>query len=152
MALNPHIILYDEARHVNTKASEEYVHVQFNYPDTRSGWDGWIPVEYRRTGVSIPASDTAKLEAHLNDIYAQMHPSKYKTWVEKQDHYWNATRSVETLETVMKHGLLLLEQKSSAHWAVSMCMKTSLVELVCLITSFRRSVGMTTQNLKTRKP
>lgn len=56
MALNSNIVLYDEARYVNTKASEEYVHVKFKYPDVQSEWDGWVPVEYRRTGVSIPVS------------------------------------------------------------------------------------------------
>lgn len=45
MALNSNIVLYDEARYVNTKASEEYVHVKFKYPDVQSEWDGWVPVE-----------------------------------------------------------------------------------------------------------
>ena len=34
-------------RTVNTKASEEYVHVNFNYDDPRSSWDGWVPVRRR---------------------------------------------------------------------------------------------------------
>lgn len=98
MALNPNIVLFKEPRSVNTKASEEYVHVIFRYPDVHKEWDGWIPVEYRRTGVSIPVDDVAKLEEHLNNIYIQMHPSKYKAWVATQDKLWNATRSVETKE------------------------------------------------------
>lgn len=68
MALNSNIVLYDEARYVNTKASEEYVHVKFKYPDVQSEWDGWVPVEYRRTGVSIPVSAKKELEEHLNNI------------------------------------------------------------------------------------
>lgn len=75
MALNSNIVLYDEARYVNTKASEEYVHVKFKYPDVQSEWDGWVPVEYRRTGVSIPVSAKKELEEHLNNIYSQMHPA-----------------------------------------------------------------------------
>lgn len=91
MALNSNIVLYDEARYVNTKASEEYVHVKFKYPDVQSEWDGWVPVEYRRTGVSIPVSAKKELEEHLNNIYSQMHPANYKAWVAEQDRYWNAT-------------------------------------------------------------
>lgn len=32
MALNKNILLYDEPRKLNTKASEEYVHVKFFLP------------------------------------------------------------------------------------------------------------------------
>lgn len=66
MALNKNILLYDEPRKLNTKASEEYVHVKFFYPDVHKEWDGWVPVEYRRTGVSIPADKSEKLDVHLN--------------------------------------------------------------------------------------
>ena len=106
MTLNPNIALDNESRYVNTKASEEYVHVIFKYPDVPAKWDGWVPVEYRRTGVSILTSDTGKLEDHLNTVYTQMHPSKYEAWVEEQDQYWNATRSVETKEifNILKDG------------------------------------------------
>lgn len=40
MALNPNIVLYKEARRVNTKASEEYVRVQFRYPEYDKIWSG----------------------------------------------------------------------------------------------------------------
>lgn len=97
MALNKNIKLFD-GRTMNTKASEEYVHVVFSYPDVNEKWDGWVPVEYRRTGVSIPATDKEALEEHLNSIYEQMHPSKYAEWKKEQDKLWGATRSVETKE------------------------------------------------------
>ena len=95
MKLNQNIKLFP-GRTVNTKASEEYVHVIFTYPDVSFKWDGWVPVEYRRTGVSIPPNDTTGLVEHLNNVYSQMHPSKYAVWKREQDNYWNATRSVET--------------------------------------------------------
>lgn len=95
MSLNRNITLFDE-RPVNTKASERYVHVKFKYPDVNKEWDGWVPVEYRRTGVNIPADDIEGLEKHLNSIYEQMHPSKYDEWKKTQDKLWEATRSVET--------------------------------------------------------
>lgn len=95
MALNKNIKLFP-GRTLNTKASEQYVHVVFFYPDVQEKWDGWVPVEYRRTGVNIPVEDTATLEKYLNSIYEQMHPSKYAAWKSKQDKLWAATRSVET--------------------------------------------------------
>lgn len=106
MALNSNIMLYNEPRYANTKASEEYIHVKFNYPDVQKIWDGWIPVEYRRTGVSIPISARKELEEHLNQIYAEMHPSNYRKWLEEQDNYWNATRSVDTkrIFNILKDG------------------------------------------------
>ena len=106
MALNTNILLYAEPRKLNTKASEEYVHVKFSYPDFHKEWDGWVPVEYRRTGVSIPIDNQEALENYLNNIYAQMHPSLYTKWVAEQDRLWNATRSVETKEifNILKDG------------------------------------------------
>ena len=95
MYLNPNIKLF-AGRSNNTKASEEYVHVRFNYPDVKAVWDGWVPVEYRRTGVSIPASDKEALAEHLNSIYDQMHPSKFAAWKKEQDKYWANSRSTET--------------------------------------------------------
>lgn len=97
MPLNTNITLYP-GRTVNTKASEEYVRVKFDYPDACKSWEGWIPVEYRRTGVSIPADDVNMLEEHLNSIYEQMHPAKYMAWKATQDQYWGSSRSVETKE------------------------------------------------------
>lgn len=106
MELNKNIIFYNEERKVNTKASEEYVHVLFKYPDVDKIWDGWIPVEYRRTGVSIGVDDTEELKSYLNDIYIQMHPSHYKEWLKEQDRLWNASRAVETKEifNILKDG------------------------------------------------
>lgn len=93
MALNTNILLYEEPRKVNTKACEEYVHLKFTYPDVHQEWDGWVPVEYRRTGVSISVDDRAALENHLNRVYEQMHPSRYSEWVAEQDCLWNATNA-----------------------------------------------------------
>lgn len=97
MALNSNIELLPGRKH-NTKASESYVQVVFNYPDIPTKWEGWVPVEYRRTGVSIPESDTEALENHLNSVYDQMHPSKFDAWKADQDKYWASSRSTETKE------------------------------------------------------
>lgn len=107
MFLNGNIMIYDEPRYVNTKASEEYIHVHFCYPDVSFKWDGWVPVEYRRTGVSIGENDTEKLVDYLNKIYVQMHPSNYPIWLQNQENYWSTKRAVETKEifNILKDGL-----------------------------------------------
>ncbi len=85
--LNPAIFLYDEPRRKHLKASEEYVHVRFTYADNTS-WDGWVPVEYRRTGVSIKEGDNEKLYSYLNRVYEQMDPQKFPSWLAAQEKFW----------------------------------------------------------------
>lgn len=97
MALNKNIELFS-GRFLNTKASEQYVHVIFNYPDVQKKWDGWVPVEYRRTGVNIHEEDHGALAEYLNSIYEQMHPQKYEIWKGKQDKFWSTRKAVETKE------------------------------------------------------
>lgn len=87
------IKIVEQQRKLNTKASEEYVHVEFTYDNPKSIWDGWIPVEYRRTGVSIKHDDRDQLILYLNSIYVQMNPNNYVFWLKKQDEYWSSSRS-----------------------------------------------------------
>lgn len=107
MSLDPNIELHEEPRAKNTKASEEYVHVTLHYPDVDQQWDGWVPVEYRRTGVSIPSEDRAGLEEYLNNIYNQMHPDRYPAWLNEQEQFWASKRAVETKEIfdILKDGV-----------------------------------------------
>lgn len=74
--LNSNIQIMDTELKCHSKASEEYVHVQFNY----SGdiWDGWVPVEYRRTGVSLKTQDD--VYSYLNKVYEQMKPENFDNW------------------------------------------------------------------------
>lgn len=104
VTLNSNITIIDKDRKYNTKASEEYISVRFTYD--RDIWEGWIPVVYRRTGISIEENDKDSLYDYLNNIYNQMKPSNYKDWVKKQDEYWNSSRSVETKEifNILKDG------------------------------------------------
>ena len=59
---------------------------QFYYPKTH--WDGWVPVEYRRTGVSIGNDDVDGLTSYLNTVYEQMNPINFKAWLKKQELFW----------------------------------------------------------------
>lgn len=89
--LNKNIEIVEETRKEHSKASEEYLHVKFFYSDAT--WDGWVPVEYRRTGVSIKPEETDKLAAYLNTVYEQMNPAHFQRWKEKQDKFWKEEKS-----------------------------------------------------------
>lgn len=87
------VIILEPKRKLNTKALEEYVHVKFTYTNPESAWDGWVPVEYRRTGLSIKEDDTDKLNSYLNYVYNQLNPNNYLDWLQKQDEYWKESHS-----------------------------------------------------------
>lgn len=82
--LSSNIKIIESERRKHSKASEEYVHVVFVYPT--KAWDGWVPVEYRRTGVSIKTVE--ELHEHLNKVYEQMKPENYEGWLKNQEKYW----------------------------------------------------------------
>lgn len=57
--LNKNITIVEKERKIHSKASEEYLHCRFDY--SVQTWDGWVPVEYRRTGVSIKTEETGRV-------------------------------------------------------------------------------------------
>ena len=83
--LNPNIRIVEDEYKTHNKASEKYIRVTFTYDD--KNWDGWVPVEYRRTGVSI--NDSEQLISYLNLVYEQMHPEKYSDWLAQQETFWS---------------------------------------------------------------
>jgi hypothetical protein len=87
--LNSNIIIVENELKNHLKASEAYIHVKFTY-QTKI-WDGWVPVEYRRTGISIKSND--ELYEHLNKVYEQMKPEKYDEWLKNQEKYWKEEKS-----------------------------------------------------------
>lgn len=52
------------------KASEVYIAAEFDYPE--KAWDGWLPIEYRRTGVSIDYKDKPALFSYMNKVYLRL--------------------------------------------------------------------------------
>lgn len=84
--LDKNIKIVEKERKLHSKASEEYLHCRFDY--SVKVWDGWVPVEYRRTGVSIKADETDCLNTYLNQVYEQMRPEKFEDWKRKQDEFW----------------------------------------------------------------
>lgn len=104
MELNDNIRIH-EREYVNTKASEVYLHLEFVFPDVNQTWNGWIPIQYRRTGVDFKR-ESPELIDYLNSVYENLHPSKYDNWVQEQNDYWNSTRSEATKEIfdILKDG------------------------------------------------
>ena len=89
--LKGNIRILDRTPKVHTKASEKYLSVKFSYPEFSQSWSGWVPIEYRRTGVSIQNDD--ELYEHLNYVYDQMNPSNYKGWLAEQQKFWATEKS-----------------------------------------------------------
>lgn len=88
--LNRNITIWNGgARKTNSKASEEYIEVSFVY-DNDMEFEWWIPVEYRRTGVSINTDE--ELFEYLNTVYEQLEYQKMGKWLDKQEEFW-ATKS-----------------------------------------------------------
>ncbi|MFQ9685906.1 MAG: hypothetical protein ACLRZW_04385 [Veillonella parvula] len=101
--LNPNIKIVESERKKHSKASEEYVHVVFTYSNSK--WDGWVPVEYRRTGISIKTQE--QLIEYLNKIYPQMDPKNHTEWIKKQEKFWreekpNAATTKEFFDSLAK--------------------------------------------------
>lgn len=85
--LNENITIVEGERKKHTKASEEYIHVLFRYD--KESWEGWIPLEYRRTGISIKHGEEI---AYLNKIYPELNPINYSDWLDKQKEYWDTEK------------------------------------------------------------
>ncbi len=94
VVLNSNIKIVETERKYHSKAVEEYIHVKFTY--SNKVWDGWVPVEYRRTGVSIKNLDEEY--AYLNKIYEEMHPDNFRKWKTEQDKFWHNKKAKVTKE------------------------------------------------------
>jgi hypothetical protein len=77
------------AGRTHTKASEEYVDVVFNYPEQKATWEGSVPIEYRRTGVS--ARTEKEIAELLDRTYEQTNPKNYDAWAKEQKAFWDAS-------------------------------------------------------------
>lgn len=79
---------------INSKASETYVSVVFTY--NSKTWKGYVPIEYRRTGVSIDFDDKNKLYQYLNQVYDDMNPAKLDAWKAEQEAFWASKPNADT--------------------------------------------------------
>lgn len=92
--LNKKISIMRSSPIVNSKASETYVSVRFQYGT--SFWEGYVPIEYRRTGLSIDFDDKDTLYKYLNSIYEQMSPQNLNSWKKQQEQFWKTKPNAGT--------------------------------------------------------
>lgn len=77
------IVVNGEFEH--SKASERYVSVVFVYDDGTS-WEGWIPIQYRRTGTELTTSE--EISRHLRASAVYCHPRMWSAWRLEQQKFW----------------------------------------------------------------
>lgn len=105
-------IFYNPEEHNHLKASERYIEVKMEYPEGRK-FEGWIPIEYRRTGLDLRTKE--EIESYLSSVYPLLDPIKYPEWKAEQDRFWNEEKSGAT-ETRM-----VFEAFCSGEWVCVNC-------------------------------
>ncbi|MDG6143160.1 hypothetical protein NGA84_07350 [Lactococcus formosensis] len=92
-ALNKNITINSQELKTHSKASEKYVDVTFN---TKYGiWSGWVPVEYRRTGVSLNTDD--EISEYLLETYNIMDSLNPGDWQKSETRFWNEEKKGATV-------------------------------------------------------
>lgn len=82
-------IKYNPNYFSHAKASERYVDVEFFYEDNT--FSGWIPIEYRRTGLNLVSEK--EVEDYLMEIYPLLNPNKKEDWLKEQEIFWATYKS-----------------------------------------------------------
>ena len=85
---NPKIKFNKQTLEIHAKASEKYVDVTLSFPDKE--WSGWIPVEYRRTGVDLKTED--EMVKHVEDIYSMISSLKQSDWLKNEEKFWKTEK------------------------------------------------------------
>ena len=95
--LNDNIKILENNSILNSKASETYVSVIFSY--NNSEWEGYVPIEYRRTGISIDFEDKDSLYKYLNNIYEELNPNNFQKWKSDQIEFWETKSKAFTTKS-----------------------------------------------------
>ena len=116
MKLNEYIILPSQfERKFHSKASEEYIEVKFIYSNSQV-WDGWIPIEYRRTGLSLKGNE--EIIEYLNKVYRFMSPDNYSNWLQKQNEFWETKPKAGVTKSFFDN---LIKSGWKAKWCCVSC-------------------------------
>lgn len=91
--LNENIVILGKKTH--NKASETYLDVKCKYKDFV--WNGWIPIEYRRTGIFL--SDDKDIFEYFNSIYDKLNPKNYEKWKKEQKDFWNEKKNANVTKS-----------------------------------------------------
>lgn len=104
--LNSNIKIMINEPIINTKASEAYVAVMFSYGEVI--WNGFVPIEYRRTKTEIDFENKEALYSYLNYVYVQMKPENIEQWKQQQEEFWatkpNASITKSFFDTLAEGG------------------------------------------------
>lgn len=84
------LISYSTEQHFHSKASERYIEVVMDYGDDGK-FEGWIPIEYRRTGLNLTSQDD--IEKYLISIYSYLNPKNRDSWFEGEETFWKSEKS-----------------------------------------------------------
>jgi hypothetical protein len=78
----------------HSKASEKYVDVTFKFDAVSDfpykKWNAWIPIEYRRTGISI--NNDKEISEYLNKVYDYLNMHSYIEWRKNAIKYWQTEK------------------------------------------------------------
>jgi hypothetical protein len=105
-------ISYSDEIHVHKKASEEYIAVKMKYPGGRE-FDGWVPIEYRRTGVSVHTAP--EISDYLKKIYKYLDPCNDEQWLKEAEEFWKREKPKAVMTKAVFDAL------KSGKWVCAKC-------------------------------
>lgn len=88
---NDNITINSQELKKHSKASEKYVDITFYFPKTQEKWSGWIPVEYRRTGISLRTNE--EISIYIDSVYELMASTTKETWLDNENKFWDDEKS-----------------------------------------------------------
>ncbi|MCL2016666.1 MAG: restriction endonuclease [Defluviitaleaceae bacterium] len=102
---NDKIKINEQQLKSHAKATEKYVDVSFALP--HGDWHGWIPVEYRRTGVNLQTDE--EISDYIEKIYNIMEKTPPSEWLSAEEQFWreekpNAATTKEFFDILAQGG------------------------------------------------
>jgi len=80
------------------KASETYIDVIFRY-DTKMEFKTSVPIQYRRTGTNVDASDGKAIDSYLSKVYDEINPINWANWRKEQTKFWAGKAGAEVTKS-----------------------------------------------------
>jgi hypothetical protein len=71
----------------HTKASEEYIDVEFEYDGKTIRWD--IPIVYRRTGIDFSEATSGEIQKYIYDVFEKCNPKNWDSFRGEQKKFWD---------------------------------------------------------------
>lgn len=110
--MNKKIKILSDKAIINSKASESYISVEFDYGKEK--WVGYVPIEYRRANILIDINDKITLENYLDEIYNLMDPKNMDEWQKQQNIFWETKPNASTTKQ-------FFDVLSTGEWKCGLC-------------------------------